>query len=212
MVLKTFFSKFQHKSRKLLAVFLYLSIYIGVSTPLMAIDFYDTEILVFQYTDIQEYTEKLNTPNVSHIKFNLDLTSLLLKTSTIEIEPVIDGYLSTQARDLATAQNYRIIFYGGWSQKTSNRKNAPYVEVNLPEIYGRGDALTGVIRLFATDLLYIDVLMRYTPPATSGVNSHNSSDPLLFYFIDERRRVKFDEVHFFDHPKFGVLVSVRPIK
>ena len=91
-------------------------------------------------------------------------------------------------------------------------ENAPYVEVNLPEINGRGDALTGVIRLFATDLLYIDVLMRYTPPATSGVNSHNSSDPLLFYFIDERRRVKFDEVHFFDHPKFGVLVSVRPIK
>ena len=33
-----------------------------------------------------------------------------------------------------------------------------------------------------------------------------------YYFLKERRRVKFREVHFLDHPKFGILLTVWPVK
>jgi hypothetical protein len=30
------------------------------------------------------------------------------------------------------------------------------------------------------------------------------------YFLSERRRLKFKEVHYFDHPKFGAILGVWP--
>jgi len=200
------------KRKKLLTRLLYLSILVSVSSPLLAIDFYDAEVLVFQYNRNEENTEELNTPTISHVRFNLELNSLRLKKSLVEIEPVIDGYLSEQAKMLASTKDYRIIFYGGWSQKTSDPKKAPYVEVILPDINNRGDTLRGILRLFATDLLYIDVLMRYNARPSTVLSSQSDTSSLPFYFIDERRRVKFNEVHFFDHPRFGILVSVHAIQ
>ena len=30
------------------------------------------------------------------------------------------------------------------------------------------------------------------------------------YYLSEKRRVKFGEVHYFDHPRFGAIVGVWP--
>lgn len=32
------------------------------------------------------------------------------------------------------------------------------------------------------------------------------------YFIDEQRKLKLNEIHYFDHPRFGVILSVKPIE
>jgi hypothetical protein len=34
----------------------------------------------------------------------------------------------------------------------------------------------------------------------------------MVYRLNERRRVKLSETHYFDHPKFGALVRVSPAK
>jgi hypothetical protein len=33
----------------------------------------------------------------------------------------------------------------------------------------------------------------------------------LIYHLKEKRRVLFKEVHYLDHPKFGLIVKVSPI-
>ena len=40
--------------------------------------------------------------------------------------------------------------------------------------------------------------------------SHNKSEALI-YFIDEDRRLFNEEIHYFDHPMFGVLISISKI-
>jgi len=32
------------------------------------------------------------------------------------------------------------------------------------------------------------------------------------YFIDEQRKLRLNEIHYFDHPRFGVILSVKPIE
>jgi len=142
------------------------------------------------------------------------LQDLLDGTSAIPLEPAIEGYLSNPAQRIDSSRDYEILFHGRWSQTTSDRKAAPYIRIDLAAI-GRSHTLTGVLRLFATDLLYVDTFLRYRPAEQQSTNQISKSaeqNTQPYYFLKERRRVKFREVHFLDHPKFGVLLTVWPVK
>ena len=183
-----------------------------VSAP--AVDFYDVEILVFRQLDSQGDDEELEVPNIRHLELNLELQDLLDRTSAIPLEPAIEGYLSHPAQRIGSSRDYEILFHGRWSQTTSDRKAAPYIRIDLPAIR-RSHTLTGVLRLFATDLLYVDTFLRYRPAKQQATNQTSEStgpNTQPYYFLKERRRVKFREVHFLDHPKFGILLTVWPVK
>jgi hypothetical protein len=40
------------------------------------------------------------------------------------------------------------------------------------------------------------------------MKSENSDEEKILYLLDEQRRIKLDEFHYFDHPKVGLLVGV----
>ena len=179
-----------------------------------AVDFYDVEILVFRQFDSQGDDEELDVPNTWHLELNLELQDLLDRTSAIPLEPAIEGYLSHPAQRIGNNRDYEILFHGRWSQTTSDRKAAPYIRIDLPAIH-RSHTLTGVFRLFSTDLLYVDTFLRYRPEKQQTANQTSISvgrDTPPYYFIKERRRVKFREVHFLDHPAIGVLLTVWPVE
>jgi hypothetical protein len=185
-----------------------------VSVPAPAIDFYDVEILVFQQFDSQGDDEELNVPNIRYLELNLELHDLLDRTSAIPLEPAIEGYLRHSGQRIGNSRNYEILFHGRWSQTTSDRRSAPYIRIDLPAV-GRSSTLIGVLRLFATDLLYVDAFLRYQPAerqATNQIEESTERNTQPYYFLKERRRVKFREVHFLDHPKFGILLTVWPVK
>ena len=185
-----------------------------VCAPTPAVDFYDVEILAFRQLDSQGDDEELDVPNIRHLELNLELQDLLDRTSTIPLEPAIEGYLNHPAQRIGNSRDYEILFHGRWSQTTSDRKAAPYIRIDLPAIR-RSHTLTGVLRLFSTDLLYVDTFLRYRPAKQQATNQTSEStgpNTQPYYFLKERRRVKFREVHFLDHPKFGVLLTVWPVK
>jgi hypothetical protein len=180
--------------------------------PASAFDFYDIEILVFRQFNSQNDDEELDIPNFRHLELNLELQDLFDRKEAIPLEPAIEGYLSQPAQLINVSPDYEILFHGRWSQISSDRKAAPYIQIDLPAI-GRSHTLTGVLRLFSTDLLYFDTFLRYRPakkPTTEQTSEPEGQQP--YYFLKERRRVKFREVHFLDHPKFGVLLTVWPVK
>ena len=185
-----------------------------VCSPAPAVDFYDVEILVFRQLDSQGDDEELDVPNIRHLELNLELHDLLDRTSAIPLEPAIEGYLSHPGQRIGNSRDYEILFHGRWSQTTSDRQGAPYIRIDLPAV-GRSSTLIGVLRLFATDLLYVDAFLRYRPAeqqANNQIVESTERNTQPYYFLKERRRVKFREVHFLDHPKFGVLLTVWPVK
>ena len=200
--------------RALLQRVLFFGMLVLVAAPAPAIDFYDVEILVFRQLDNQGDDEELDVPNIRHLELNLELQELLDRTSAIPLEPAIEGYLNHPGQRIGNSRDYEILFHGRWSQTTSDRQGAPYIRIDLPAVGGRS-ALIGVLRLFATDLLYVDAFLRYRPAeqqANNQIVESTERNTQPYYFLKERRRVKFREVHFLDHPKFGILLTVWPVK
>lgn len=66
-------------------------------------------------------------------------------------------------------------------------------------IQGTGNVLNGYVRLERGDYLTVTVDLEYQP------------DPERYFRMNEVRSIKFNEDHYFDHPKFGVIAKVKPL-
>jgi len=101
---------------------------------------------------------------------------------------------------LSRAGSYRPFYYESW------RVQAKSNQVSLPiHISSRAQNLEGWIKIQRGSLLHVVADLEYSP-----VHSDESED--LIYRIAEKRRVLLNEVHFLDHPYFGALVKVSPVK
>ena len=57
---------------------------------------------------------------------------------------------------------------------------------------------------------FVEITSTPNKKNNSGAISQNKSESLI-YFIDEDRRLFNEEIHYFDHPMFGVLISISKI-
>jgi hypothetical protein len=55
--------------------------------------------------------------------------------------------------------------------------------------------------------LHLDVNLLFRDAATASAPGGS-----LVYRLSEQRKLKSQETHYFDHPKFGVLVRVMPLE
>ncbi|MDT8407161.1 MAG: CsiV family protein [Methylococcales bacterium] len=60
-------------------------------------------------------------------------------------------------------------------------------------------SIDGFIQLKRGDYLEVEVDVEYQPDATQPR-----------YRIQETRQLKFNQLHYFDHPKFGILLTIQP--
>lgn len=106
---------------------------------------------------------------------------------------VSGGYISEEK---LRSHNYPVLAHVSWNQAAQPQSAA------LPRIISgldaAGDSLTGDIKFFDRHYLFIDVELQLTDPETRQR-----------YTIKEKRRVRPDEMHYFDHPKFGVILYLK---
>jgi hypothetical protein len=76
-------------------------------------------------------------------------------------------------------------------ENNSETEGAPVPELDLPNFDTRYYSISG----------------------NSDIYFESETEPTLVrYFIDEQRKLKLDEIHYFDHPKFGVILSVKRVE
>ena len=67
----------------------------------------------------------------------------------------------------------------------------------------------GIIRLRTSRFLHLDVDIAYFPEVLEQP-SHSRGRPVADYVrLTESRRIRLEELHYFDHPLFGVIVQVE---
>lgn len=89
---------------------------------------------------------------------------------------------------------YRPLMHVAWTQSVS--ANSLGRAVHLQNTEG---TLNGFFRLQRGHVLHMIADLEYSP--NGGV----------IYRLNEKRRFKFNEIHYLDHPKFGVVVRVSPL-
>lgn len=148
--------------------------------------------------------------------------------------------LQADEQKLTENGNYEVLLHTGWRQLGVPREKGIPVHIHtaLPAASdtapAAGDAaatatpaptamprLDGVVELTVLRYLHLDVdLLFRGPPTTPSTNSDNSTGGFFgiappkpqvqIYRLSESRRMRSGELHYFDHPMFGVLALVTP--
>lgn len=147
-------------------------------------------------------------------------------TDPLAVEYTELEHLARALRDLDADAQYRPLTYRAWLQSLSGRSQAPQVPLSAPSAYRAGvyamsKPLEGWLRVFESHLLFVEIELtaRFGPDRPSMATSRRPIDNAVSgntvfasesteFRISEKRRVKLNEVHYFDHPKFGAVVRV----
>ncbi|MXW07871.1 MAG: hypothetical protein F4X56_09460 [Gammaproteobacteria bacterium] len=108
--------------------------------------------------------------------------------------------------------SYRIIDHFSWIQDGQARGKEPNILVQFGQHFENGfREVEGTIAFSVARFLHLNVnLWRFVSvPQDYDPTETKIASPIFFYEIQESRRLALGEVHYFDHPKFGVLVQIR---
>ncbi len=151
---------------------------------------YDVEVVVFENRLPQLEGSELWTRDNVHTPI-ADLADAI----TAAEAPAGKSNLSVAATALERDGSYRVLVYQHWRQ-TADEKSATK-PVRLRNTDGQ---LDGTLRFYLSRFLHVDLDL--------ALQEKGAATGELSYRLIENRRIKTQELNYFDHPKFGVLLRV----
>ena len=94
---------------------------------------------------------------------------------------------------LARSQNYQSLMHVAWIQSVKENRLSRAVKIS-----NSAGTINGFFRIQRGNLVHMIADIEYTPGS-------------VIYRLNEKRRFKFNETHYLDHPKFGVLARISPL-
>lgn len=147
-----------------------------------------TELAVESFSDL-EAAERVGTEEADTGEEELDplLVPRLLDEEELQMQTVV--------RRLRNSANFRPIHHEGWRVHLDNRANAlPYAVRALDNPY----EVSGDITVAAERKLHVRLELRMEGDGNT-------------YVLEQARTLRRKDIHYFDHPKFGVLMRItRP--
>lgn len=132
-----------------------------------------------------------------------------LGAAGITVLPDAEFGLQEQWNHLRYAARFRPLLRLAWTQRDPPAERGPALRISYGQAVDVFDPLTstavmttevsGSIALLVSRYLHLDADLRYTQPGGDG---H------VQYDLDERRRMRRDELHHLDSPKLGILARV----
>ncbi|MFP5350428.1 MAG: CsiV family protein [Gammaproteobacteria bacterium] len=110
--------------------------------------------------------------------------------------------LASVAAALQSDPRYRLLSHRRWVQTADNRPASSPVLLRT-----ENREIDGYVRFYMSRFLHVEVNLAFQPQAAALGGVDPAPTP---YRLSEQRRVRSQELHYFDHPKFGALVRVIP--
>lgn len=139
--------------------------------------------------------------------------------------------LNREADAMAGRRNWRVLLHTAWRQTVDNPTQATAVIINSGKQFGTHHELEGTFTLSIDHFLRADAnlwLSRFSngamtssptalpnPPGTiaPAASTDNASYVATqTVVLQEQRRLRSGELHYFDHPRMGLVVLVTPVK
>jgi len=165
---------------------------------------YEIEVMVFQ--NIQPDLEG-NELWVNE-RVNLELKDIDKAVEATAL-PHEDSDLTKAREVIDNDSNYRILAHKQWVQNADPQSTARLVLLSSED-----GELEGTFKFFISRFLHVDLNMIFQEKESKSMFQATSSDnsQQIAYQIRERRRIRSNEVQYFDHPKFGALVQIKKVE
>jgi len=164
-------------------------------------DLYDVEVIIFSNDSPRTDAELMDRPGTDAAQargsFSPDAFTEL---------PGDAFRLNSIRSALAGSRRYRVLSHRAWRQLAYDRAHAVAYPVHVAAARGR-DGVTGTITLLKERYLHLVVDLRLT--AADGTASAPDQDGTGSR-LAEKRRIRSNELHYFDNPRFGVIARVTP--
>jgi hypothetical protein len=135
--------------------------------------------------------------------------------------------LNDEVRRLSNSKAYQLIWHKSWNQYLTRQSVSKTSTLHLKDANNR-DALVAQFEIYVKRYLHADIKLaqiRYldqpTPLPLKITNQVNAIDPQKMEAqtsiseirsIEEKRRMRSNEIHYFDHPRLGILLKIRRIE
>ena len=115
------------------------------------------------------------------------------------------------AYGLRQSRGYKVLLHTAWRLPARDAHNAISFPVDTA-VPGLGKRLTGDIRLIRERYLHLDVdLILAAANASTAASYAGESTGSPVYELREKRRIKKSgTLHYFDHPRFGLIATITP--
>ena len=191
---------------KICRLFLYCVALAGSPMALAEVPIYDVEVIIFSNQNSGDGGERwpITIPDDINVQ---DFAS----AGEISELPESSRQLGNISYSLRQAPGYSVLYHGAWRQPAYDNRNAIGHPVDA-SIRSGGKSLSGQIKLVRERYLHLDVdllLASATAMTESSYMEGDGGSPV--YELSEKRRIKKSgKVHYFDHPRFGMLAIVTP--
>lgn len=136
-----------------------------------------------------------------------------------EIEMYPGSILRPHVNELAQKDSYRVLRYMSWVQPAAEKENVGAVDLSTPGLadIDREPELSGAAHVYVIQpYLQAELDLRYRVFGEGGqdqVRSVHSAYGLSLrkhraHRMRQQRRIKLNEINYYDHPRFGVLMVV----
>ena len=178
----------------------------GYCAPVLAAQpaSYDVEIVVFAYRNVAANGEQWSVlaPEKTASPGNYN-------DSQIHELPVNAYRLNSISNGLRQSSSYSVLFHQAWRQPAYDEANAVHLPVHAVTASGN-NTIEGSVRLIRERFLHLDadLLMMSAGNYNPVVDVNMAAAPV--YSLREKRRIKSNVTHYFDHPHFGIIARVTP--
>ena len=185
--------------------FIFASLFVFASGMVKAEQWYQVELVVFEH--INAYSDE-QWPIT-----DIEIESLSPNSANRYIQPASPDKLANIAASLSRSANYRVHYYQSWQQSMLTKGRAKTLSIESDN-----EMVSGSIKLYKATYLHANLdlwLMEnqaqtnsWSDSSPEGIDISAPRNPNL----QEARRIRSKKVYHFDHPKFGALLELTPIK
>lgn len=128
-----------------------------------------------------------------------------------------DLMLTTIETKLSHAENYQPLLHMGWVESVLANRLGKAIHISQDVDDG---TIEGYVQLKRSHYLHYFTYLEYTRHDSGydpmgermfedDVDEIEKVSGSKTYLIDEKRRIRLNEIHYFDHPRFGAIVKVE---
>jgi hypothetical protein len=168
------------------------------AAPARAQSYYDVEIVVFELLGVDVPSiadEETGAPTAEQVLQEAAPPETPPPDARFEPLPPDRMLLTPEFQRLRNSKQYRPLLHLGWRQQVLGPRQS--VARPLLEQTGAG-SIDGLLRVYSETFIHIDLDLTLH---VTGVGA---------YRLNDSRRVRSGETHYFDHPRFGVLLRLTP--
>jgi hypothetical protein len=116
--------------------------------------------------------------------------------------------LKAEQQAMKRSANYRPLRHLAWRQTVVDRDHAKDIEI--PATSGDNTAkIEGTVRVAVERYLHLYLDLKLVDPSLA-LNTGFTDYDLPEFRLTQHRRMRSKELHYFDHPKFGVIAFITP--